>query len=312
MIPDFRSRAKGAVIVGAKKAGSSFVWVCKIIIPASLLVTLLQWTGWLNYLDFLFNPLMSLLNLPPEAALPIISGMLISGYASLAIIAALPFTIGQMTLIAIFTLIAHEFITEGAVQHKSGFNAIKATLVRLSVAILTVLIVSLFFGDTSTSVAVPASLSVPAPFLETLSRWAIDLIYLLLKIGGIILAIMILQEFLRSAGWFDYIIRFFRPLIRIMGLSERTTMMWLVANTFGLFYGGAVIVEEARKGILTREEMEHLHISIGINHAVIEDPLLFSLLGLNYFWLLLPRLIMAIVVVWSYRALKYLRRRLLG
>jgi len=277
-----------------------------------LLVTLLQWTGWLNQLDFLFNPLMSLLNLPPEAALPIISGMLISSYASLAIIATLPFTLGQMTLIAIFTLIAHDFIIEGVIQHKSGFNAIKAILVRISAAILTVLIVSLFFGDTSTSIAVPASLSVPAPFFETLSRWAIDLIFLLLKIGGIILAIMILQEFLKSSGWLGYIVRFFRPLTKILGLSERTTMMWLIANIFGLFYGGAVIVEEARKGTLTREELERLHISIGINHAVIEDPLLFSLLGLNYFWLLLPRFIMAIVAVWSYRGLKYLRRRLLG
>jgi len=307
---DFRSQAKGAVIAGAKKAGSSFVWICKIIIPVSLLVTLLQWTGWLNYLDFLFNPLMSLLNLPPEAALPIISGMLISGYASLAIIATLPFTLGQMTLIAIFTLIAHDFFIEGAIQHKSGFNAIKATLVRISAAILTVLIVSLFFGDTSASVTIPSSLSVSAPFLETLSRWAIDLIYLLLKIGGIILAIMVLQEFLRSSGWLGYILRFFRPLIRILGLSERTTMMWLIANIFGLFYGGAVIVEEARKGALTREELERLHISIGINHSMIEDPLLFSLLGLNLLWLWLPRLIMAILVVWSYRALKYLKRRL--
>lgn len=309
---DFRSQAKRSVIAGAKKAGSSFVWICKIIIPVSLLVTLLQWTGWLNYLDFLFNPLMSLLNLPPEAALPIISGMLISSYASLAIIAALPFTLGQMTLMAIFTLIAHEFFTEGVIQHKSGFNAFKAALVRISAAILTVLIVSLFFGNTSASVAVPDSLAVPAPFLETLSRWAIDLIFLLLKIGGIILSIMILQEFLRSTGWLGYILRFFRPLIRILGLSERTTMMWLIANIFGLFYGGAVIVEEARKGTLTREELERLHISIGINHSMIEDPLLFSLLGLNLLWLWLPRLAMAIVAVWSYRAIKYLRRRLLG
>ncbi|TET26666.1 MAG: iron transporter [Dehalococcoidia bacterium] len=308
---DFRNQAKRAVIAGVKKAGSSFVWICKIIIPVSLLVTLLQWTGWLNQLDFLLNPLMSLLNLPPEAALPIISGMLINIYATLAAVAAIPFTTGQMTLIAIFSLIAHALIMEGVIQHKSGLNAIKATLFRIGAAILTVLIVSLFLGDTSQSIAVPGSLSVPTPFLEVLKTWAIDIIYLLLKIWGIILAIMILQEFLRSTGWLDSMLRFFRPLIRIFGLSERTTMMWLIANIFGLFYGGAVIVEEARKGTLAKEELEHLHISIGINHSVIEDPLLFAILGLNVFWLWLPRFVMAIVVVQTYRAIKYLRSRLL-
>lgn len=307
---DFRNQAKNAVIAGVKHAGHTFVWICKIIIPVSFLVTLLQWTGWLNQLDFLLNPLMSLLNLPPEAALPIISGMLINVYATLAAIAAIPFTAEQMTLIAIFSLVAHSLIMEGVIQHRSGVNVIKATLFRIGAAILTVIIVSLFFSDTSQGVAVPGSLSVQTPFLEALKTWAIDIIYLLLKIWGIILAIMILQELLKSMGWLDSMLRFFRPLIRILGLSERATMMWLVANIFGLFYGGAVIVEEARKGVLTKEELEHLHISIGINHSIVEDPLLFAILGLNVFWLWLPRFVMAIVVVQTYRAIKNLRSRL--
>jgi len=66
---------------------------------------------------------------------------------------------------------------------------------------------------------------------------------------------------------------------------------------FGLAYGAAVIVEEAEKGHLSREELERLHLSIGINHAIIEDPSLFLALGLGAFWLWAPRLIMAILAV---------------
>ncbi len=308
---DFQTQLKTGFLAGVKKGGSSFVWMCKIIIPVSLLTILLQWTGWLNQLDFLLSPLTSLINLPPEAALPIITGMLINIYAVIAIITVLPFTIEQMTLIAVFNLIAHSLIMEGIIQHKSGLNAVKATLVRIAVAILAVLIVSQFLGDTSQSVTAPATLMVRTPFLEVLKVWTVDMIVLLLKILGIIMLVMIMLESLKSLGWIESSLKFFRPLTRILGLSDRIAMMLVTAVIFGLFYGGAVIVEEAQKGTLTREELERLHISIGINHSMVEDPALFAVLGLAAFWLWVPRFIMAIIAVLAYRTIKHLKNILL-
>jgi len=58
-----------------------------------------------------------------------------------------------------------------------------------------------------------------------------------------------------------------------------------------------VIVNETKNGSFTRAELENLHLSIGINHAVIEDPALFLSIGLNPFWLWVPRLMVAIVAV---------------
>ena len=99
--------------------------------------------------------------------------------------------------------------------------------------------------------------------------------------------------------------------MRVLGLSERTTTMWVASTIFGLFYGGAVIVEEAKTTSLTKEELERLHIFAGINHAMVEDPALFAVLGLNAFWLWGPRLVMAIVVVHAYCTMKYLKNKLL-
>ncbi|MFC2005356.1 iron transporter [Chloroflexota bacterium] len=310
-MPNFQAQLKIGFLAGLKKGGSSFVWMCKIIIPVSFLVTLLQWTGWLNQLDFLLNPFTSLINLPSEAALPIITGMLINIYAVIAVITVLPFTIAQMTLIAIFNLIAHSLIMEGIIQHKSGINVIKATLVRVTAAFLTVLIVSQFLGDTSQSVIVSADLAVQPPLLEILKGWVVNMIGLLMKILVIIMSIMIMLESLRALGWIEYSFKYFWPLLRILGLSGRTSMMLVAAILFGLFYGGAVIIEEAKNRTLTKEELEHLHISIGINHAMVEDPALFAVLGLNVFWLLVPRFITAIIAVHTYRAIKYLKRKLL-
>ena len=307
---DFLTQSKRNVLAGVKRGWRSFTWISKIIIPVSFLVTLLQWAGWLEYLDFLLNPLMRLINLPPEAALPILSGMLISIYTTLAILTALPFTQEQMTLIAVFSLICHNLITEGIVQHKSGINIIKVTLVRITAATLAVIIVSRFLGDTSQSISATTALAAQPPVFEILKGWALDIIGLLLKILGIVITIMILLEFSESLNWTEHSRNFFRPLMRILRLSDQTATLWITSVTFGLIYGGAVIIDEAKKGTLTKEELERLHISVGINHAMVEDPALFLALGLNAFWLWVPKLVMAIIAVQAYRAIQYLQNKL--
>jgi len=307
----FQSRSKRLLLAGLKRGWNGFVWICKIVIPVSFLVTLLQWTGWLSQLDFLLNPLMKAINLPPEAALPIISGMLVNLYAGIAAMTALPFTLDQMTLIAVFTLICHNLIAEGIIQHKAGINVIKATLVRFIAATFAVIIVSQFLGDTSQSITVPEVLTVSTSLPEVLKNWGIDTVVLLIKILGIIMSIMIVLEFSESMRWIEYLLKLFQPLMRILRLSERSTLLWVTSAVFGLSYSGAVIVDEVRNGALTREELERLHISIGINHGMGEDPALFLVFGLNPLWLWIPKLVMAIIAVQTYRALQYLKSKLL-
>ena len=133
----------------------------------------------------------------------------------------------------------------------------------------------------------------------TLGKWS----------GALIIAFIVILEFSESMRWTEYSPKLFRPLMRILGLSERSALLWVTSAAFGLMYGGAVIVDEARRGTLTREELERLRISIGINHAMVEDPTLFLVLGLNPFWLWIPKLAMAIIAVQSYRALQYIKSK---
>ena len=307
--PSFRTRLKSGLRAGNKKGWASFAWICKILIPTSFLVTLLQWSGLLDQAAPYLNPLMGAINLPGEAALPIISGMLINLYATIAIITVIPFTMGQKTLIAIFNMICHNLIIEGIIQHKSGINVAKINLIRFASAILTVLIVSQVFSETAKTVVMPDTMMTHPSFLVLLETWAIDTGWLLLKILIIIMPIMLGLESAKSLDWISYLIRFFQPIMRALGLSSRTAMLWVVGVIFGLMYGGAVIIEETKGKTLTKDELERLHISIGINHSMVEDPVLFIALGLNGFWMWVPRFITAIAAVQAYRGIVILRQK---
>ncbi|HEY41272.1 MAG TPA: iron transporter, partial [Dehalococcoidia bacterium] len=219
---------------------------------------------------------------------------------------------GQMTLIAVFSLIAHNLIIEGIIQHRSGINAVTITLVRIIAAILTVLFVSQFMGDTSESIVGLAEITRDSPITEALKDWALDTLILLAKVFGIIMLIMIVLESLTALGWSEYLFNLSRPLMRLLGLSRRTAMLWVTAVVFGLMYGGAVIQDEAKRGDLTKSELKHLHMSIGINHSMVEDPALFMALGLNGFWLWIPKLVMAAIVVHIFRIIEYLWGKVRG
>jgi hypothetical protein len=170
-----------------------------------------------------------------------------------------------------------------------------------------VLIISQFLGDTSQSVAAVVP-TVHTPFLDVVKVWAVNTMVLLIKILVIITTIMIVLECLKALGWIGYLLKLFKPIMRVLGLSSRTAMLWVTAVIFGLMLGGAVIVEEARIGALTKEELEDLHISIGINHSMVEDPAIFLVLGLNAFWLWVPKVVMAIVAVQINRVIRHLYR----
>ena len=309
---EFPTRLQTGIRTGVKKGWSSFVWICKIIVPVSFIAALIQWSGWLNQLDFLLHPLMSVINLPAAAALPIIVAMTVNLYAAIAIMVVLPFTIEQIILIALFISIAHMLIVEGIVQHKSGLNVIKATSVRIGAAVLSVFVVSQFLTDTRQSISLPASLATQTPFIEVLKNWAIETLRLCGRVLVIIVLVMTALHSSESLGWINYLVKFFRPLMKILGLPGRAATMWVTAAGFGLLYGSAVIMEEAKKGALTEEELENLQISIGINHSIVEEVALFLALEVNPLWLLIPRFVTATIAVQALCVTRYLKRKLLS
>jgi len=283
---------------GLAKGWTGFLWMLKILVPISLLTSLLAWSGWINRLDFILEPIMGVIGLPPLAALPLFAGLLTGPYGAIAAMAPLPLTVNQMTLLAIFLLISHSLIQEGVIQSKSGLSFLKATLFRLIASITTVMVVSRLMGhDTAISALKDAPVIIQAPIFSMLKTWTAATLILSGKILVIIVTLMITLEIMKNYNLTERIVRVMSPALKVLGLGKQTGFLWLTAAIFGLTYGAAVIVAEAKEGNLSKDELERLHLSIGINHSMIEDPALFLSLGLGLFWLCVPRIVAAIIAV---------------
>lgn len=295
---------------GAAKGWRGFVWMSKIILPVSFVTFLLDYSGWLVRMDGLLDPLMGAIHLPAMAALPLLAGLLTGIYGAIAAMSVLPFSVDQMTLIAVFLLIAHSLIQEGLVQHQSGCPAWLATTVRLVAASLTVMVAGWILGpDTAQNAAGGPSVSIQVAFWPAVKEWAAAMAWLSLKILFIITALMIFMEILKQYHLIEKVMRFVEPFLGLLGLDRQVAMLWLTAAIFGITYGGAVIVEETREQRLPPEYLKPLHVSIGINHAVIEDPALFLPLGIHPFWLWIPRLVTAVVFTHAFRLWGWSQKR---
>jgi len=297
----FKAVLKEGTLSGLKKGWDGFLWMMKIIAPISLFTAILDWSGLMVHLDFILKPLMGLLHLPATAALPLVIAMLSGVYGGIAAMVVLPFSVEQMTLMAVFILMCHSLIQEGIIQGQSGIHPLKATLVRLVAAIVTVLLMT-FWVDSSTvmpaaSATAGGAASATPAFGEMLRHWAWKTLLLTIQIFFIMMSLLLFLEWLKAFDWIHPLVRALTPFLRIMGLDEKVGFLWMTAVILGLSYGGAIIVEEAKTGHLTPEELEILHLSIGMNHSMVEDPPLFLPLGIHPFWIYVPRLVMAIVTV---------------
>ena len=302
------AKLRNSARAGVKKGWKGFIWMFKIIVPISFFTALLNYSGLLNTLDFMLEPAMDVLNLPSIAALPLVVGMLTGIYTGIAAMVVLPLTVDQMTLIAVFLMISHNLIQEGIIQAKSGLGGLKATLVRLAASVVTVIVIAQFLNDGSRAAAGAAgTLSVTQPLLVVLKTWFFATLSLFVKILIIITAIMILLELMRNYNLIQHIVRTLNPLLKLLGLEKKVGILWLTAVVFGLSYGAAVIVGEAKNDAFTPAELEDLHVSIGINHSIFEDPAPFLSFGLNPFWLWVPRFMAAIVGVHAFSLWRKIR-----
>ena len=298
--------------IGARKAFRSYLWLLKILVPISFATALCDYLGWLRQLDVVLEPVMALLSLPAPAALPILIGMTAGVYGAIASMAVLPLSVDHMTIVTVFVLIAHNLPQEGAIQAKSGIGFIKTTLLRLAAAVLTSLAVAWCLQPAADifSAPIPGNAQAAVASGAFLQKWIVDMLNLTVKILLIVVGVMVAIELMKAFHLIEVCVRLFAPFLKMMGLDQRAGLLWLTGVLFGLAYGGAVIVEESRGLRLTPQEVEKLQVSIGINHSMIEDPLLFLPFGINPLWLWVPRLAAAVAAVYLMSAWFSLRRAL--
>jgi hypothetical protein len=277
--------------------------ILMIMVPVSFCVTMLQYTGVLERIAWVLSPIMKIVSLPPEASFALIAGALINIYAGIAVMGTLSLSAWDINIMAVMMLICHNLIVESAVQSKTGVSGLKMTLFRIIAAIGMGICLSFIlpegFKQVSTTMGGKVFSSAQG-FLDVLILWVKQTSMLTLKVILIIAAINLIIDVMRYLKAFDSVITLLRPLTFMHGLPKKASFMWMAGILFGLAYGSGVLIAEAQTGRVDKDSLVRLNLSLGISHSLIEDTLLFVAIGASLFWVLIPRMVAAAVMVWLY------------
>jgi hypothetical protein len=61
------------------------------------------------------------------------------------------------------------------------------------------------------------------------------------------------------------------------------------------------MIDHVERGRLSRKHADILNSHIAVSHSLLEDTLLFVAVGASLFWITVPRIILAALVVWIKR-----------
>lgn len=303
-------RATEAALRGAKSAVGTTWFLAKILVPVTLAVALLGWSGVLSVLSRLLSPAMGLLGLPGEAALVLVSALFLNIYSAIAVAGTLALDLREVAVLAIMCLTAHNLLVETPVMRKSGSSGTKMVALRLLAALAAGFAYSLILP--AGLAATPFSAGAPAArpeFAAMLGAWGLSTLRLVAKIALIVLAVSVAQRLLEEFRIMDLLSRLFAPLMRFLGLPAKASFLWIVINVVGYAYGAGIVVAEIESGRMKPRDGDLFNHHAAVCHSLLEDTVLFLALGLPLFWLTLPRLAMAAVVVWAERARRHYFRR---
>ena len=309
------SRLKRVVAEATPRATKTIIWIVRLTALVSLAMFLMQYTGLLQWISALVSPLFQHFGLRGEAAMAFVSDYFINIYSSIAVISTLDLTVREITILATMSTAAHAIIVEAAVLHKTGTPTLYSIIVRTAACIVLGLALNALLPDRPTdwaASAVPLSevplFSIAGAFWPLFWEWLVGLLRLALMMSTLIYLLNILQRILYEFGVMARISRLLRPLLRLFGLPDKTSFLWIVANVIGLSYGSAAMIDEMARGNISRREVNLLNTHIGISHSNLEDLLLYTSIG-GVWWVILgARWVLVTLLVWTLRGCYALRR----
>lgn len=286
------------------------IWLIKITVGVSFLILLLKYFNIIPWFSNLITPIFNHIGLPGEAALPYVTGYFVNVYAAISVAIAFDFDIRALTILSTMILCSHNMITETAVQKKTGSSAIRIVIIRTISAFLIAYILNLILPG-AVSAATNGSNIDSKTFSELLQEWAISTIKIVIKMTVLIFTLTIAQRILAEFGIIRWISKFLKHIMRFFGLAPKTSFLWIIANTLGLAYGAAVMIEESNSGKVSEKDINLLNTHISISHSNFEDLFLLSAIGATWYVLLFSRWIMSFILVWELRFEYFIKERII-
>ncbi|WP_409272192.1 nucleoside recognition domain-containing protein [Neobacillus sp. SCS-31] len=286
---------KKGLLVGLKTTWS----LGKVIFPVTLAVSILQYTPLLAWLIKTVSPLMKLIGLPGDAAIPLVLGNVLNLYAAIGAILTLDFSVKEVFILAVMLSFSHNLIVESTVALKAGVKIWIVLAVRLGLAFVSAAVINLVWhGGGSQAVygfiqakAEPAS-GVLNIILEAIGKAGLGIVQLAL----IVIPLMAVIQIMKDLQWLGKFSKTMAPMTRALGMKENTSTTMAAGLLFGLAYGAGVMIEAVKEDGVSQKDATLAFIFLVACHAVVEDTLIFIPLGIPVWPLLIIRIGVAILL----------------
>jgi len=290
---------RGVLSLAIKQGLAAYWDLAKVIIPVYFAVALLSYAGIVAVFAKGLAPAMGFFGLPGEAAVVLLTGWLLSLYAALGALKALALPSSAVTAVGLMLLICHALPMEWAVFQKMGARAGRVSLMRFLVSLLAGAGYALLCGKESLAAAAPMPAAVATgagSFPIFLAGSLLGCAKLLALVLAIILPITVISEWARGREFLPRAARRLSLALRQYGPGEGTLLPLLIGLIFGVVYGGGAMIALSRTGAVRPSEARTVALFLGLCHSLIEDSLLLIALGGHWFWLVVVRFMLAILL----------------
>lgn len=134
------------------------------------------------------------------------------------------------------------------------------------------------------------------PVLEVFVEALTGSLRSIIQMACFIIPIMIFIEVLRDLNVLHRFAGLFSPLTRLYRMPAEASLPLLAGLIFGIAYGAGVIMQTMREGRLELRDIYIVHVFLVICHGIIDDTVIFIAIGAEGLWIVLPRVILALVV----------------
>ncbi|MED3549749.1 nucleoside recognition domain-containing protein [Cytobacillus praedii] len=287
--------SKKGIMVGLKTT-----WTLgKIIFPVTLIVALLQHTPILPWVIKLITPLMNLIGLSGDTAIPLVLGNFLNLYAAIGAILTLDLTVKEVFIVAVMLSFSHNMLIESSVAVKVGVKLWIGVAVRMGLALISAIVINLVWHGGS---EIAKYGMIPAKE-EEVTGWLAILLDALQKAGLgifqlaiIVIPLMIVIQILKDLKWLAVFSKWMAPVTRMLGMKENTSTTLAAGLLFGLAYGAGVMIQAVKEDGVSKKDVTIAFVFLVACHAVVEDTLIFVPLGIPVLPLLLIRLGVAILL----------------
>ncbi len=274
----------------------------KLMIPVIILVKMIQELGGIEYISAALGPVMDLVGLPASMGLVWATTMIVNMYGGMIIFVTMPqaetLSVAQVTVLGTMMLMAHSLPIEGRISQKAGIGFLYTLALRIGGALVLGFILHQIYSSGNYLSQTNQALWKPAPVLDdSLQAWGIAQLVTLFQVFVIIAILVVFLRVLKWSGIEKLFARALQPVLRLLGLGKRTTSITIIGMTLGLTYGGGLLINEAKKGDISKRDIFGSMSLLAVCHSLIEDTLLIVLIGGDLTGILYARMLFAVVLI---------------